>query len=516
MSRPGSVPKTPVVRWLTTLDHRDIGVMYVVFGAVAGVWGATDAMAVRTELLSPGLAVWDAATYNAFFTTHGLTMLFFFATPVALGLANYAVPLLVRADDMAFPRVNAVAFWLLPPALLLARAGIVGQLLGIPDLAPPATGWTFYAPLATQQAGHGVDLVLLGLHLGGVSTIASSVNLVVTIAVVRDDSVSWASLDIFSWTMLTTAGLVLFAFPVLGSAMVMLLADRNFGTTFFAVDAGPVLWQHLFWFFGHPEVYILVLPAMGIVSHVLPQFAGRKLFGFRAVVYSTLAIGVLSFGVWAHHMFATGLDPRLRASFMAVTLAIAAPSAVKTFNWIATLWNGAIRLTAPMLFCVAAVGNFVIGGVTGVFLASIPVDLVLHDTYYVVGHFHFLLVGTIVFGLFAGGYYWFPLLTGRWFDRGLARAHFYLSAVGVPATFLPFLLVGMGGLPRRVAAYPPEFAPLHYVATLGAYVLGVGQLVFVWNALASAVAGDPVDTTDPWELGRTGQRTPEWEPGADR
>ncbi|ACV49053.1 MULTISPECIES: cbb3-type cytochrome c oxidase subunit I [Halomicrobium] len=479
--------------WLTTLDHRDIGRYYLLFGALSGVWGGTDALAVRTELLSPAVDLWPPGTYDAFFTTHGVTMLFFFATPVAFGFANYLVPLLIGADDMAFPRVNATAFWLLPPALVLARAGTVGHLLGVGWLAPPATGWTMYPPLSVEGPGLGFDFLLLGLHLAGVSTILSAVNLIVTIVMERE-SVTWATLDIYSWSMLTTAGLVLFAFPVLGSTLLMLLLDRHVGTVFFATDGGgPILFQHLFWFFGHPEVYILILPAMGLISHILPRFAGRRLFGFRYVVYSTLAIGVLSFGVWAHHMFTTGIDPRLQASFMAVSLAIAVPSAVKTFNWITTLWNGRVRLTAPMLFCLAAVSLFVLGGVTGVFLASIPVDLVLHGTAFVVGHFHLLLVGTITTALFAASYYWFPLIVGRWYDPGLARAHFWLTAVGTVLAFCPLLVAGALGLPRRMATYPADFAVWHTIATVGAYIIATGQLLWLLNVVTAVRNGELVE-----------------------
>jgi cytochrome c oxidase subunit 1 len=291
----------------------------------------------------------------------------------------------------------------------------------------------------------------------------------------------------------------------------MLLMDRNLSTTFFSVDGGYILWQHLFWFFGHPEVYILVLPPMGIVSYVLPRFAGRRLFGFKFVVYSTLAIGVLSFGVWAHHMFATGIDPRLRASFMAVSLAIAIPSAVKTFNWITTMWNGKIRLTTPMLFCIGFVSNFIIGGVTGVFLASIPVDLVLHDTYYVVGHFHYVVMGAIAFAGFAGLYYWFPLYTGRMYQKTLGKAHFWLSMVGTNVTFFAMILLGYGGMPRRYATYLPEFATLHQVATVGALIIFVGQLIWVWNFFNSWLEGPKVEDGDPWNLDEYDLKTAEWE-----
>ncbi|MFO7833450.1 MAG: cbb3-type cytochrome c oxidase subunit I, partial [Halohasta sp.] len=339
-----------LIRWLTTVDHKDIGILYGLYGITAFVVGGLMVTAMRIDLVTTE-SLLGTATYNGLLTSHGITMLFLFGTPIIAAFANYLIPLIIGADDMAFPRINAIAFWLLPPAALLIWSGFFAQPLGL--FEPAQTAWTMYTPLSTGEAGGsadmvggaGVDMMLLGLHLSGVATTLGAINFIATIFTQRGEKVTWANLDIFSWTVLTQSGLILFAFPLLGSALVMLLADRNFGTTFFLSEGGDLLWQHLFWFFGHPEVYVLVLPMMGIVSYVLPRFAGRQLFGFKFVVYSTLAIGVLSFGVWAHHMFATGMDPRLSASFMAVSMAIAIPSAVKTFNWITTLWNGRIRLT---------------------------------------------------------------------------------------------------------------------------------------------------------------------------
>ena len=493
------------------IDHLTVARLYVLVGVVAGLWGATDAMALRAESLTPGRGIWPAETYAAFFTTHGVTMLFFFATPVAFGLTTAVLPRLVGTDDLAFPRLHALGFWLLPPGLLLARSSALLDALADAGLLaagvrPPVVGWTLYPPMSIQE-GTGVTLLLLGLSLGSLSTIVSA--LVVLVTILEDRTVPWARLDVFSWTMLVAAALVVFAFPVLESAIAVLLADRVFGTGFLAPPGGPLAFQSMFWFFGHPEVYVLVLPAMGVLSYVLPRFAGRRLFGERAVVYSTLAIGVLSFGVWGHHMFATGIDPRVQASFMAVTLAVALPSAIKTFAWMTTLWNGSLRLEPPMLFCLGAVAWFVVGGVTGVLLAAIPVDRVFHGTYFVVAHFHFLLVGTILFGLVAGGYYWFPLLTGRRIDRRFARAHFWCSMVGVAVTFGALLALGLGGLPRRMATYPPQFAPMQAVATLGAFVLGVGQLLFVWAAVRALLVGDPAGD-DPWDLRERGVEAREW------
>ncbi len=500
-----------VIRWLTTVDHKDIGILYGTYGLIAFAVGGLMVVVMRLELADPASTLISNTFYNSLLTSHGITMLFLFGTPIIAAFSNYFIPLLIGADDMAFPRINAIAFWLLPPAALLIWAGF----FPIPDVIPAQTAWTMYTPLSAgvgsgNQMNAGVDLMLLGLHLSGVSATMGAINFIATIFTERNEKVTWANLDIFSWTILTQSGLILFAFPLLGSAILMLLLDRNFDTMFFAVDGGAILWQHLFWFFGHPEVYILVLPPMGIVSLVLPRFAGRRLFGFKFVVYSTLAIGVLSFGVWAHHMFATGIDPRLRASFMAVSLAIAIPSAVKTFNWITTMWNGKIRLTTPMLFCIGFVSNFIIGGVTGVFLASIPVDLVLHDTYYVVGHFHYIVMGAIAFAGFAGLYYWFPLYTGRMYQTTLGKWHFWLSMVGTNLTFFVMVLLGYGGMPRRYATYLPQFATLHQIATVGALILLVGQIIFVWNFVQSWLEGPKVEDGDPWDLADDGLVTAEW------
>ncbi len=515
---------TGLIRWLTTVDHKDLGLLYLLFGSIAFFWGGTDAMMMRTELFTHSVDVWDKTTYNGLFTMHGLTMLFFFATPVLFGFINYFIPLLIGADDMAFPRLNAIAFWMLPAAFVLVRFGLISDIVGhviepalgtvaarpFFRLEPPQTGWTLYTPLARQKTNPMINVMLLGLHLSGISTTLGAVNIIVTTFTKRE--VSWSELDIFSWTALTQAGLILFAFPLLGSALIMLLLDRVFGTTFFALGGGgPLLWQNLFWFFGHPEVYILVLPPMGLISLIIPKFSGRKLFGFKFVVYSTLAIGVLSFGVWAHHMFTTGLDPRLRASFMAVSLAIAVPSAVKTFNWISTMWNGNVRLEAPMLFCVGSIATFIIGGVTGIFLAAIPVDLILHDTYYVVGHFHLIIMGLIPFGMFAAVYYWFPIFTGRMYSKSLARIHFWLTFVGVLVTFNAFIVIGMMGLPRRYASYPPRFQFLQQVASVGAVLIALGSLVWVWNMLQSYRNGPIVTDADVWNLKKYGMFSREWQ-----
>jgi len=514
-----------VLRWTTTTDHREIGILYILFGTVAALWGGVDGMMMRLELLTPEATVWSEQTYNALFTTHGLTMLIFFVLPVFFGVGNYVLPLLLDADDMAFPRLNAVGFWLLPPALLLARFGLVAQvaaqtlgavspgqlatLFGV--MEEPGIGWTLYTPLSTTQANPQIDFLLLGLHLSGIATTVGAINFVVTIVYERGEGIGWSNLDILSWNFLVTSGLALFAFPLLGSAVVMLLLDRNFATTFYAVEGGgAILWQHLFWFWGHPEVYIIFLPAAGLMSFLLPKFVGRSLFGFRYIVYSTLAIGVLSFGVWAHHMFTTGIDPRLKASFMGISIAIAVPSAIKTFNWITTIWDGEVRLAAPMLLCLGSIGTFVVGGVTGVFLAAIPVDILYHGTYYVVGHFHMIVMGIIPMMMLAASYYWYPLLTGRLYDRRLAKFQAGLFIVGSVVTFGSLLALGFAELPRRYANYPAEFAPLQRVASVGAFVIGVSVLLWLYNMVWSYWNGEPVEDADVWDLKRTNQFTREW------
>ncbi|WP_408958624.1 DUF6789 family protein [Natrinema sp. 74] len=522
--------KAAAVRWTTTTNHREIGLLYIAFGTVAALWGGIDAMMMRTHLLTPEANLWTEQTYNELFTMHGLTMLIFFVTPVFFGVGNYFLPLLIGADDMAFPRLNAVGFWMLPPSLLLARLGIVAEVtakvlaLVVPAdwltalfaLREPAIGWYLYPPLSLAPNPQ-TNFLLLGLHLSGIATTIGAINFVTTVIYERDESIGWANLDIFSWNMLITSAIVIFAFPLLGTAVLMLLFDRNFGTTFFAVEGGgPILWQHLFWFWGHPEVYIIFLPATGLMSLILPKFVGRKLFGFKFIVYSTIAIGVLSFSVWAHHMFVTGVDPRVRVSFMATSVAIAVPSAIKVFNWITTMWNGDVRLAAPTILCVGSIGLFIVGGVTGIFLAVIPVDIMYHGTYYVVGHFHLILMGIIPLMMFAASYYWYPLLTGRMYDRRLALFQSSLLVSGSALTFMTLMALGFLEHPRRWATYPPRYSTLHVIATVGAFIIGLSVLMWLYNMLWSYFQGTPVETADPWSLKATEQFTPEWQWFEDR
>ncbi len=519
------------IRWTTTTNHREIGMLYIVFGTIAALWGGFDAMMMRTHLLTPAADLWTEQTYNELFTMHGITMLIFFLGPVFFGLGNYFLPLLIDAEDMAFPRLNAVGFWMLPPALILARAGIIAEMTGtvlsmlVPDnliavllvLREPALGWTLYPPLSSASPDPQIDFLLLGLHLSGIATTIAVLNFIVTIVYERGEDVGWANLDIFSWNMLVTSAIALFAFPLLGSAVLMLLLDRNLGTTFFATEGGgPILWQHLFWFWGHPEVYIVFLPATGLMSLILPKFVGRQLFGFKFIVYSTFAIGVLSFGVWAHHMFVSGMDPRVRASFMATSIAIAIPSAIKVFNWITTIWNGDVKLAAPTILCVGSIGLFIIGGVTGVFLAVVPIDIIYHGTYYVVGHFHLIIMGIIPMMMFAASYYWYPLLTNRMYDRRLAIFQSVLLVAGSALTFMTLMVLGFLELPRRFAVYPAEYANLQVIATIGAYLIGLSVLMWLYNMIWSYWNGQPLESADPWELKTTGQFTREWQWFEDR
>ncbi|WP_247730214.1 cytochrome c oxidase subunit I [Halovivax limisalsi] len=489
------------------VGHRRLARWYLGYALAFGLWGGLDALLLRTALVTPWLARWSARTYNAFFTTHGVTMLFLFALPAIWGIAYAAIPPLVGADGQARPRLGVLGFALLLPAAASIRAGTVGSILEFGRFEPVATGWTLYAPLSAASANPAVDTLLVGLLLVAVGTTLTGVNLVATI--VRGRSVPWTQVDAFAWTVLTSAAMAVVAFPVLALAAALLLADRTLGTAVFAAGGGPTDWLHLFWFFAHPLVYVLVLPPMGIVSHVLPRFSGRRLVGRRSAVYSTLAIGVVSFGVWGHHLFVAGIGPSARLAFMAVTLAVALPSSAKLFTWLATLWGGSVRLTAPMLAAVAAVGCFVAGGVTGVALAVPPIAVRFNGTYFVVAHFHLLLPGFVGLGLLSGVYYWYPLATGYRYHRGLARLHVRLTVVGVAVAFGALLLAGIAAQPRRVATYRGAYVPLQQLATAGAYVIAAAQLAFLATLARSLRRADPAPA-DPWSLADAPAHAREW------
>ncbi len=489
-----------LLAWLTTTDHKKVGVMYMtsafVFFLVAGLF----ALIMRGELSVPGLQLVDYDTYNQLFTMHGTAMLFFFATPMVIGLANYLIPLQIGAADVAFPRLNAFTFWL----FLFAAIIVFGGFLVAAGAA--AFGWYAYPPLSTRtfSPSLGADLWVVGLLLSGVASILGAVNLVATIFALRAPGLSMLRLPLFTWNILVTSTLILFTFPVLGAALAMLFIDRNLGGNFFTSASQPLVYQHLFWFFGHPEVYIIALPFFGVVTEIIPVFSRKPLFGYRAFVFATILIGAYSFGVWAHHMFTTGAVATLY--FAVTSFLIAIPTGVKFFGWIATMWGGNLWFATPMLYVVGMLGIFLVGGITGVFLASPAIDYAVHDTYYVVAHMHYVLFGTSVFAMFGGLFYWFPKFTGRLLDEGLGKLQFWLLFIGFNVAFFPQHQLGLDGMPRRIADYLPEtgWTDLNLVSTAGSLLIAVAVLVFVWNFVTSLRIGPPAGD-DPW-----GGHTLEW------
>jgi cytochrome c oxidase subunit 1 len=458
------------------------------------------ALLMRTTLAYPGASIVDNGTYNRLFSTHGTAMIFLFIIPVLIGFSNYFVPLLIGAKDMAYPRINALGYWMIPPA---------GTLILIGN-AP--VGWTGYVPLAIQE-GASVNFWLAGLIIIGTSSIIGSVNFLVTIFKLRAPGVTFKNLSLFVWSVLTTQLMVLMATPVLAAALTMVLADRLLHTCFFSTFAActssgqalgdAVLYQHLFWFYSHPAVYIMILPSMGMISEVIPVMSRKPIFGYKAIAYSTVAIGLLGFTVWVHHMFTTGIDIWVRIPFMIATVTIAVPSGVKVFNWLATMWGGKILLSTPMLFAIAFLSMFVIGGISGVFQASIPVDYQLQDTYFVVAHLHYVLFGGSVMGLFAAVYFWFPTMTGRRYNERLGQLHFVLTLVGMNLAFFTQHFIGLSGMLRRTFDYTPELtywpelSPLNFLSSVGAFLLAFGQLPFFYNVIVSKWRG-PVAPADPW------------------
>ena len=487
---------TGLLRWVTTVDHKDIGVLYLVTTLAFFLLGGLEAVLIRLQLAVPRNGFLEADAYNAVFTMHGTTMIFLVVMPMLLGFANYIVPLQIGAHDMAFPRLNAMSYWLLLFGGLLLYFGF---LTG----TPPDTGWFSYAPLSERPytLRPSVDYWALGLLLSSVGTIATGVNLLVTIVTLRAPGMTWFRLPVFSWMSLVTAFLILAAIPALTAAQVMLLIDRYLGAHFFDVAAGgdAVLWQHLFWYFGHPEVYIMALPGFGIISEVVPVFARKPIFGYRAIVASGIAIAFLSATVWAHHMFTVGLGQVADAAFGLSSMAIAIPTGVKVFSWLATLWGGRIRLTTAMLFALAFVLQFTLGGLSGVHFATVPVDWHTHDTYYVVAHFHYVLGGGTLFAILAATFYWFPKLTGRLLNEQVGKVTFWLMVVGFNATFFPMHLLGLMGQPRRTYTYPdlPGWGALNLVETIGAFLMGLATLVLLGNIWRSLRRGQQAGD-NPW------------------
>ncbi|HZO75892.1 MAG TPA: cytochrome c oxidase subunit I [Ktedonobacteraceae bacterium] len=494
-----------VGEWLTTTDHKMIGIMYMLTGFFFFLVGGMEALLIRAQLAQPNGQVLSPQTYNEIFTMHGTTMIFLFVIPTLTGFGNYVVPLMIGARDMAFPRMNAFGYWvLLFAGIFLQTSFLVGQ--------PPNGGWFMYAPLSEANCGlHAVqctpglnaDFWVLGVLMLGVSSIAGSLNFVVTILKLRAPGMSINRMPLFSWMTLVTAFLLLFALPSLTAASVLLLLDRHLGTHFYqyAFGGDPLLWQHLFWSFGHPEVYILILPAFGIISEVLPVFARKPIFGYTFIAWSGVAIGFLSFTVWAHHMFAVGLPPIAQAFFATSTTLIAIPTAVKIFNWLATIWGGKISFKAPMLFALGFIGMFLIGGLNGVALAVVPFDYQVTDTYFVIAHLHYVLFGGTAFGIFAGIYYWFPKFSGKMLSERLGKWHFWLMLVGMNLTFFPMHLLGIFGMPRRIYTYPSNIATwseLNLLASIGAFIIAVSILVFLYNFVVTLKNGETAPS-DPWD-----------------
>ena len=484
--------------WITTVDHKKIGIMYLVTALIFFMVGGFEALLVRLQLGTPENTLLTPEAYNQVFTMHGTTMIFLAIMPLGIGFMNYIVPLMIGAGDMAYPRMNAMSYW------LLLFGGLFMYLSFIWGGNAPDSGWFAYAPLTEKiySPTRGMDFWVLGLQLLGISSIAGAVNIIVTIIRLRAPGMRFNRMPLFVWMSLVTAFLLIFAIPSLTVAITLLFFDRNFGSNFFLPAAGgdPLLWQHLFWFFGHPEVYIMVLPAFGMISEILPVFSRKPIFGYEFVAYSGVAIGVLGFTVWAHHMFATGMGVIADTFFAAASMLISVPTGVKIFNWLATLWRGDLRLKTPLYFALGFIAMFLMGGISGVALAAPPFDLQATDSYFVVAHFHYVLFGGTAFALFGGTYYWFPKITGKMLDERIGKWHFWLLLIGFNVTFFPQHELGIQGMPRRIWTYQSNQGWDFYnlVSTIGSFLIALATLVFVVNVILSLRRGEPAGN-DPWD-----------------
>ncbi|MGH9533644.1 MAG: cytochrome c oxidase subunit I [Terriglobales bacterium] len=502
---PSPAPKAygGLMDWLTTTDHKKIGLMYLIFAFINAWAGGLFAGMVRLRLFDPNWNVITPQFYNQMLTMHATVMIFMVIMPAFVGLGNYFVPLMIGARDMAFPKLNAFSFWMMiPPALMMYSSffTVHGSARG---------GWWSYPPLSGPQfsPGAGQSLWCLAIILLGIASIMGAVNFLVTIADMRTPGMGWMDLPLFVWSNIITSWLLLLAVPILSGVMVMLLSDRLFGTGFFAPGMGgdPLLYQHLFWFFGHPEVYIMILPAFGIMSHVVPAFSHKRVFGYTGMVIALASIGVLGFMVWAHHMFTSGISPQAQIFFSTTSLLIGVPTGVKIYSWLASAWGGVIDFTPAMKFAFGFIGLFIIGGLSGVMLAVVPFDIAVHNSYFVVAHLHFVLFGGSVMGLMAGVYYWFPKMTGKMINETLANWHFWLFFIGFIWVFMPMHWLGIEGMPRRVAFYRPEFKGLNQFISLGFLLLLAGGIIFTYNVIHSIRKGERTTDPDPWQINEVQQ-----------
>jgi len=488
-------PAKGLSRWLLTTNHKDIGTMYLWFSFAMFILGGSFAMIIRAELFQPGMQLVEPAFFNQMTTLHGLVMVFGAIMPAFVGLANWMIPMMIGAPDMALPRMNNWSFWILPPTFLLLASTL------FMEGGAPNFGWTFYAPLSTTYAPPSVSFFIFGVHVLGLSSIMGSINIIATVMNMRAPGMTYMKMPLFVWTWLITAFLLVAVMPVLAGCVTMMLMDIHFGTSFFSAAGGgdPVLFQHVFWFFGHPEVYIIILPGFGVVSQVIPTFARKPLFGYDSMVYATASIAFLSFIVWAHHMYTVGMPVAGELYFMYATMLIAVPTGVKVFNWVTTMWRGSMTFETPMLFAIGFVVLFTLGGFTGLMLSIAPADFQYHDTYFVVAHFHYTMVAGAIFSMTAGVYFWLPKWCGRMYNEKMGKTHFWISFIGFNLTFFPQHFVGLAGMPRRIPDYALQFADFNMLSSIGAFIYGASQILFLYNVIATIVAGKRITDEKVWE-----------------